>query len=123
MEVLSCSASDLDTECSVYLTTAYASKIELKGGFGTLLLEDDLFINSWTYYRFEDARNSFQLVTTRNLQEWAFTAASQFQSETFEFKASEYWVTVFKRNNRISKMKITRYVTEKESFNTFLPAA
>ncbi|KAI4481541.1 hypothetical protein M0802_013961 [Mischocyttarus mexicanus] len=45
MEVPSCSASDPDTEYSVYLTNAYASKIELKGGLEyacTLLLEDDL---------------------------------------------------------------------------------
>ncbi|KAI4474796.1 hypothetical protein M0802_015439 [Mischocyttarus mexicanus] len=45
MEVPSCSASDPNTEYSVYLTNAYASKIELKGGLeypSTLLLEDDL---------------------------------------------------------------------------------
>ncbi|KAI4474597.1 hypothetical protein M0802_015540 [Mischocyttarus mexicanus] len=44
MEAPFCSASDPDTEYSVYLTNAYASKIELKGGLeyaSTLLLEDD----------------------------------------------------------------------------------
>ncbi|KAI4481555.1 hypothetical protein M0802_013952 [Mischocyttarus mexicanus] len=45
MEVPSGFASDQDTELSAFLTSAYASKLELKGELecaSTLLLEDDL---------------------------------------------------------------------------------
>ncbi|KAI4473496.1 hypothetical protein M0802_016087 [Mischocyttarus mexicanus] len=45
MEVPSSFASDQDTELSAFLTSAYASKLELKGGLeyaSTLFLKDDL---------------------------------------------------------------------------------
>ncbi|GFY79658.1 valine--tRNA ligase [Trichonephila inaurata madagascariensis] len=32
-------------------------------------------IDSWTYDRFVDARENFHPVTTRNLQQWALSAA------------------------------------------------
>ncbi|GFW60442.1 HTH CENPB-type domain-containing protein [Trichonephila clavipes] len=44
-------------------------------------------IDSWIYYRFVEARENFHQVTTRNLQQWALSAAGQFKE--FEFKASE----------------------------------
>lgn len=70
-------------------------------------------INSWTYDRFVEARVNYQQVTTRNLQEWALSAASQF--ENFPFKASKPWVIKFKKQHRIRQQKITKYVTEKET--------
>ncbi|XP_071574627.1 uncharacterized protein [Temnothorax nylanderi] len=70
-------------------------------------------INSWTYDRFVEARENFQQVTTRNLQQWALTAASQFTN--FDFKASESWVKKFKRNHKIRQRKITKYVSERET--------
>lgn len=70
-------------------------------------------INSWTYDRFIEARQNNQQVTTRNLQQWALAAASQF--DNFHFKASNTWVTSFKFKHRIRQRKITRYVSEKEN--------
>ncbi|GFW78911.1 HTH CENPB-type domain-containing protein [Trichonephila clavipes] len=46
-------------------------------------------IDKWTHDRFVEARQSNQQVTTRNLQQWALAAASQFPD--LEFKASEAW--------------------------------
>ncbi|GFV79045.1 HTH CENPB-type domain-containing protein [Trichonephila clavipes] len=56
-------------------------------------------IDKWTHDRFVDARQSNQQVTTRNLQQWALAAATQFPD--LEFKASEAWVKIFKRKHRI----------------------
>lgn len=70
-------------------------------------------IDSWTYDRFEEARQNNQQVTTRNLQQWALSAASQF--ENFDFKASDRWVVKFKRRHRIRQRKITKFVTERET--------
>lgn len=70
-------------------------------------------IDSWTYDRFKEARENLQQVTTRNLQQWALAAASQF--ENFEFKASNAWVIKFKRRHRIRQRKVTKFVSERET--------
>lgn len=80
---------------------------------GGTALDKYTIIDSWTYDRFTEARQINQQVTTRNLQQWALAAASQF--ENFDFKASNSWVENFKRKHRIRQRKITKYVSEKES--------
>ncbi|GFW40918.1 HTH CENPB-type domain-containing protein [Trichonephila clavipes] len=70
-------------------------------------------IDKWTHDRFVEARQSNQQVTTRNLQQWALAAASQFPD--LEFKASEAWVKIFKRKHRIRQRKITKFVSERET--------
>ncbi|GFX69086.1 HTH CENPB-type domain-containing protein [Trichonephila clavipes] len=70
-------------------------------------------IDKWTHDRFVEARQSNQQVTTRNLQQWALAAASQFPD--LEFKASEAWVKIFKRKHRIRQRKITKFVPERET--------
>ncbi|GFX55703.1 HTH CENPB-type domain-containing protein [Trichonephila clavipes] len=70
-------------------------------------------IDKWTHDRFVEARQSNQQVTTRNLQQWALAAASQFPN--LEFKASEAWVKIFKRKHRIRQRKITKFVLERET--------
>ncbi|GFT84725.1 HTH CENPB-type domain-containing protein [Trichonephila clavipes] len=70
-------------------------------------------IDKWTHDRFVKARQSNQQVTTRNLQQWALAAASQFPD--LEFKASEAWVKIFKRKHRIRQRKITKCVSERET--------
>lgn len=70
-------------------------------------------IDSWTYDRFVEARCCNQQITTRNLQQWALAAASQFPE--LEFKASESWVIDFKQRHKIRQRKITRFVSEKET--------
>lgn len=54
-------------------------------------------------------------MTRRNLQKWALSAASQFQSDTFVFKASESWVTRFKQKHGLRQRRITSCVSEEES--------
>ncbi|GFY70869.1 HTH CENPB-type domain-containing protein [Trichonephila inaurata madagascariensis] len=70
-------------------------------------------IDSWTYDRFVEARENFHQVTTRNLQQWALSAAGQFKD--FEFKASERWVKKFKKEHKIRQRKITKYLSQKET--------
>lgn len=70
-------------------------------------------IDSWTYDRFVEARSCNQQVTTRNLQQWALAAASQFPD--LEFKASGTWVKEFKQRHKIRQRKITKYVSERET--------
>jgi len=81
---------------------------------GGTIIDKYTTIDSWTYDRFTEARENLQQVTTRNLQQWALAAASQF--ENFNFKGSLSWVNKFKRNHRIRQRKITRYVSERETF-------
>ncbi|XP_044580607.1 uncharacterized protein LOC123262454 isoform X2 [Cotesia glomerata] len=69
-------------------------------------------IDSWTYDRFVEARQNYQQVTTRNLQQWALAAASQFPN--LQFTASDPWVKKFKQRHNIRQRKITKFVTDKE---------
>ncbi|XP_044579951.1 uncharacterized protein LOC123262029 isoform X1 [Cotesia glomerata] len=69
-------------------------------------------IDSWTYDRFVEARQNYQQVTTRNLQQWALAAASQFLN--LQFTASDPWVKKFKQRHNIRQRKITKFVTDKE---------
>lgn len=80
---------------------------------GGSAIEKYEIIDSWTYDRFTEARQSNQQVTTRNLQQWGLSAASQFDG--FDFKASASWVERFKRNHRIRQRKITKFVSEKDT--------
>ena len=52
-------------------------------------------------------------MTTRNLQQWALAATSQF--EGFDFKASKSWADRFKRRHKIRQRKVTKFVSEKET--------
>lgn len=45
---------------------------------GGTSIDKYVVIDSWTYDRFVEARANYQQVTTRNLQQWALSAASQF---------------------------------------------
>ncbi|KAL1493742.1 hypothetical protein ABEB36_009436 [Hypothenemus hampei] len=70
-------------------------------------------IDSWVYDRFVESRQDCQQVTTRNLQQWALTAAGQFKN--FNFKASTRWVAKFKNIDKIRQRKITKFISKKES--------
>ncbi|XP_025832862.1 uncharacterized protein LOC108734939 [Agrilus planipennis] len=72
-------------------------------------------IDSWTYDRFVEMRRNYKQVTTRNLQQWALAAASQFPD--LQFKASNRWVAKFKQRHNICQRKITRFVSEKETYS------
>lgn len=80
-------------------------------------------IDSWTYDRFVEMRRNYKQVTTRNLQQWALAAASQFPD--LQFKASDRWVTKFKQRHNIRQRKITRFVSNREtnSMETILSSA
>lgn len=80
---------------------------------GGTIFDKYSIIDSWTHDRFREARQVNQQVTTRNLQQWSLSAASQFPN--FEFKASNSWVEKFKRIHRVRQRKITKYVSEKET--------
>lgn len=80
---------------------------------GGSIFDKYAMIDSWTYDRFTEARQINQQVTTRNLQQWALSVASQFKN--LDFKASNSWVERFKRKHRIRQRKITKYVSERES--------
>lgn len=73
------------------------------------------FVDNWTYDRFFEARQDFQQITTRNLQQWASTAARQFSD--FNFKASDRWVNRFKYKHGIRQRKITKLVSRKETIS------
>lgn len=71
-------------------------------------------IDSWTYDRFVEAcRANHQQVTTRDLQQWALTAANKFKD--FSFKASKRWVWKFKKKHKIKQRKYTKDVTAIET--------
>lgn len=70
-------------------------------------------INKWTYDKFYESRCQKKPVTTRNLQEWALSAASQFANTSFKFSASLGWIKKFKMMNRIRQRKVTRFVKSK----------
>lgn len=70
-------------------------------------------INKWTYYKFYENRCQKKPVTTRNLQEWALSAASQFANTSFKFSASLGWIKKFKMMNRIRQRKVMRFVKSK----------
>lgn len=86
----------------------YRWREDIKRG-GTTIDKYSL-IDSWTYDRFAEARANYQQVTTRSLQQWALSAASQFHD--FPFKASESWVRKFKQQHKIRQQKITKCATE-----------
>lgn len=79
---------------------------------GGTVIDKYAAIDSWTYDRFEEARKNHQQVTTRNLQKWALSAASQY--EDLYFKASGKLINNFKRKHRIGQRKITKLVSERE---------
>lgn len=70
-------------------------------------------IDSWVNDRFTEARQCNQQVTTRNLQQWALAAASQFPD--LKFKAGHTWVEQFKARHKIRQRKITKFVSERET--------
>lgn len=70
-------------------------------------------IDSWVNDRFTEARQCNQQVTTRNLQQWALAAASQFPE--LKFKAGHTWTDQFKARHRIRQRKITKFVSERET--------
>lgn len=72
-------------------------------------------IDTWTYDRFIEARQNNQQVTTRNLQQWALTAAGQFPD--LKFKASDRWVNKFKNRHNIRQRKGTKFVLKRETIS------
>ena len=89
----------------------------MEGGYkkGGTIFDKYAINDSWTYDRFVEARQNYQQVTTRNLQQWALAAAAQFKD--FDFKASERWVTNFKQKHGIRQCKITKYISRKETLS------
>lgn len=84
---------------------------EIKTGGNTF--DKYRIINSWTFDRFVEAREDYQQVTTKNLQQWALSAAGQFGD--FKFKASERWVNKFKSVHRIRQRNITKFMSKRET--------
>ncbi|GBL79501.1 hypothetical protein AVEN_92654-1 [Araneus ventricosus] len=80
---------------------------------GENLFDKYSILDSWTYDRFVEARENYQQVTTRNLQQWALAAAGQFAE--FEFKASESWVKKFKNKHGIHQRKVTKFASKRET--------
>ncbi|KMQ85982.1 hypothetical protein RF55_15184 [Lasius niger] len=82
-------------------------------------------IETQTFEYFKEARECFEQVTTRTLQQWAMAIAFPFLTEDFTFSASKSWVTKFKNKYRIKQRKITRFVSRREhvSFEEILEAA
>jgi len=77
-------------------------------------------IKKIVYDRFIETRNQKQLITRRQLQQWAMAAAAQFrnmeeESEcAFRFVASPRWLSNFINAYRISNRRVTRYLSKKE---------
>lgn len=99
--------------CSRLKRKEYLSRWEEDVKKGGNTFDKYAIIDSWTYDRFLEARENCQQVTTRNLQQWALSAATQFRD--FEFKASDRWVGDFKKKHKIRQRKITKYVSKKET--------
>ncbi|GBN35976.1 hypothetical protein AVEN_22431-1 [Araneus ventricosus] len=99
--------------CSHLKKMEYLSKWEEEIKKGGNLFDKYSILDSWTYDRFVEARENYQQVTTRNLQQWALAAAGQFAE--FEFKASESWVKKFKNKHGIRQRKVTKFVSKRET--------
>ncbi len=78
---------------------------------------------------FKRARNNFLIIHDCDLQKWAKNKAREFD---FEFKASNSWLSRFKKRNRIVSRKVTKIVstnyvqdqeTNKQTTNEFLDNA
>lgn len=99
--------------CSRLKRKEYLSKWEEDIKKGGNKFDKYTIIDSWTYDRFVEARQNYQQVTTKNLQQWALSAVGQFGD--FEFKASERWVKKFKSIHAIRQRKITKFVSQRET--------
>ncbi|GBN35808.1 Valine--tRNA ligase, partial [Araneus ventricosus] len=99
--------------CSHLKKMEYLSKWEEEIKKEGNLFDKYSILDSWTYDRFVEARENYQQVTTRNLQQWALAAAGQFAE--FEFKASESWVKKFKNKHGIRQRKVTKFVSKRET--------
>jgi len=65
-------------------------------------------INNFVLTKFKNARIKKLPVHDIDLKRWAKVCAKQ---SNFEFKASNYWISRFKRENRIKSRKVTKFVT------------
>lgn len=74
-------------------------------------------IDSRIYDRFVEARQSNKQVTTKDLQQWALSVASQFPN--LKFNASEAWVKNFKRRHRIRQRKVTKSATKRRVYKKY----
>lgn len=99
--------------CSRLKNMKYLAKWEEDIKSGGTTIDKYSVIDSWTYDRFVEARQNYQQVTTRDLQQWALSASSQFDG--LNFKASDSWVKKFKKQHKIRQRKISKYVTERET--------
>lgn len=59
-------------------------------------------INKWTYQKFCEARANKSPITTRNIQTWSLQCALQYVQFSLDFKASQSWVTSFKKILKIN---------------------
>ncbi|KAF8788365.1 hypothetical protein HNY73_009872 [Argiope bruennichi] len=87
--------------CSRLKRKDYLSKWEEDVRKGGSIFDKYAIIDSWTYDRFVEARENFQQVTTRNLQQWVLAAVRQLADS--EFKASERCVKKFKNKHSIGQ--------------------
>lgn len=60
--------------------------------------------------KFKEARENYEQVMTRTLQQWAMSAAFPLITEKFHFGASIEWIKKFKRKHRIRQRKITKFI-------------
>lgn len=78
-------------------------------------------VKKCVYDRFSETRAHKQLVTRRQLQQYAMATAMQFrdtdnetEGNVFQFTASASWLTNFIKNYGISNRRVVRYVSKKE---------
>ncbi|XP_076545771.1 LOW QUALITY PROTEIN: uncharacterized protein LOC117611086 [Osmia lignaria lignaria] len=97
--------------------TARFRKDIIKGGTYMDKME---IIKKNVYDQFIETRRREQLVTRRQLQQWAMDAAMQFRDavnedgSNFQFTTSASWITNFLKVYRISNRRVVRYVSNKE---------
>ncbi|KAL0125177.1 hypothetical protein PUN28_004366 [Cardiocondyla obscurior] len=71
-------------------------------------------IETRTFEFFQEAKENFEQVTTRTLQQWAMAIALPFLTNKFNFSASRSWAERFKSKYKIRSRKMTKYVSNKE---------
>jgi hypothetical protein len=75
--------------------------------------EKYLKINQFVLENFLESRQQCKILKSKNLQQWASQKASEIKALSF-FKASESWISSFKRRHRFVSRKVTHLVNRHE---------
>jgi Tc5 transposase-like DNA-binding protein len=94
--------------------TLYAWKKEVNSGT-TSKQTKYREINKYTYEEMMKARSTYKIVNASHIRGFAMQKFQELKDDSFHtFKASESWLTRFKRRYGISSRKITRLVSKRE---------